>query len=647
MFSRPSADGLSPERRFELMISGVRDYAIYFLDRQGFVSSWNAGAERFKGYRADEIIGRHFSVFYTPEDQASGLPARALRTALADGKFETEAWRVRKDGSCFWASVVLDPIFDEAGEHVGFVKITRDISERKAAQEALLESERSFRLLVQGVTDYAIFMLSPEGIVTNWNPGAQRIKGYTEQEIVGRHFGCFYTEEDREKGMPAATLIRASTEGRSEHEGWRVRRDGTRFWAHVVVDAIRDSDGHLLGFAKVTRDVTERREAAAALERANAQLFQAQKMEAIGQLTGGIAHDFNNLLAVISSSLDVLGTQPPPHVAARMQDAMRRAVTRGSTLTQQLLSFARQQPLKPETCQLDEVIEGFESMLRRAVPSSMSLEIRASSGDSLVNVDVVRFEAALLNLVVNARDAIAGSGQIDIRTGSAELRDGDVPSLRAGRYLRVQVTDTGCGMSPEIIARATEPFFTTKEPGKGTGLGLSQVYGFISQSGGAVDIASEPGRGTTVSLYLPAVEHPAATAARLPATDVAETVLVVDDESEVLEATAELFRSIGYAVVTASTAAEAISRLERDSEIDFLFTDVVMSGAMDGLELARRARHMRSGLRVVVASGHISPSRHGDGELDDFVFIAKPYRLAELARAMRRAAEASRRAQDA
>lgn len=197
-----TGNDLSPDRRFELMISGVRDYAIYFLDPVGHVSSWNAGAERFKGYRAVEIIGHHFSVFYTPEDREAGLPERALRTALTEGKFEQEGWRQRKDGTRFWASVVLDPIFDQAGEHVGFVKITRDISERKANQEALLESERRFRLLVQGVTDYALFMLSPEGIVTNWNAGAERIKGYTEMEIVGRHFSCFYTEEDREKECP-------------------------------------------------------------------------------------------------------------------------------------------------------------------------------------------------------------------------------------------------------------------------------------------------------------------------------------------------------------------------------------------------------------------------------------------------------------
>jgi PAS domain S-box-containing protein len=424
--------GLSEERRFEMLVTSIRDYAIYMLNPEGFINSWNAGAERFKGYSAHEIIGQHFSVFYTEEDRRSGKPARALQTSREQGKFEDEGWRVRRDGTRFWASVVVDPIRDPSGRLIGFAKITRDITERKAAEEALRESEDRFRLLVQSVTDYAIYMISPTGVITNWNTGAERIKGYKREEIVGSNFAVFYTEEDRAKDMPAQTLATAATEGRFEQESWRVRQDGTRFWAHVVVDAIRDEAGKLLGFAKVTRDITERKQAAEALERANAALFQSQKMEAIGQLTGGIAHDFNNLLAVISSSVDVLATRAQNYADKKVLDAMRRAVERGALMTQQLLSFARQQPLMVEKYDLNAVISSFEPVLRRAGNSAIEMEIRLTRHVKTVLLDAARFEAALLNLVVNARDAMPDGGKLVVAVENVELGSG-----RSGGWRRV------------------------------------------------------------------------------------------------------------------------------------------------------------------------------------------------------------------
>jgi len=297
---------LEEAARYRILVEAVTDYAIYMLDPGGVVTSWNAGAQRFKGYRADEIIGRHFSEFYTEEDRLAGLPAVVLATAVREGKFEGEGWRVRKDGTRFWAHVVVDPIRNYRGELTGFAKVTRDLTERREAEEALRLSEEQFRLLVQGVTDYAIFMLSPEGIVSNWNAGAQRIKGYAPQEIIGRHFSQFYTEEDRLAGLPQRALETAIRDGRFENEGWRVRKDGTRFWSHVVIDPIRDDNGKLLGFAKITRDATERKQTQESLERAREALFQSQKMDAVGQLTGGVAHDFNNLLMAILGSLELL-----------------------------------------------------------------------------------------------------------------------------------------------------------------------------------------------------------------------------------------------------------------------------------------------------------------------------------------------------
>src|SRR3569623_1951404 len=353
------ADPITDEQRFQLLVAGVRDYAIYMLTPEGYVRSWNAGAQRFKGYLAEEIIGRHFSCFYTPEDKAAGVPASSLRIALTEGKFETEGWRVRKDGTRCWASVVIDPIHDDGEDLVGFAKVTRDITERKMAYDALRESEEQFRLLVQGVTDYAIFMISPIGEVTNWNVGARRIKGYTQDEIIGAHFSRFYTQEDLAKGLPATALSTAAREGRFEHEGWRVRKDGSKFWAMVVLDAIRNEKGELIGFAKVTRDITEKRMAAEALEKANAALFQSQKMEAIGQLPGGVAHDFNNILAVLASGLDLLAARMQDRRDIKVVESMHRAVQRGATLTQQLLSFARRQPLKVGKYHLNNVISNF------------------------------------------------------------------------------------------------------------------------------------------------------------------------------------------------------------------------------------------------------------------------------------------------
>ena len=630
----PSPGDVSGEESFQLLVAGVRDYAIFMLDAEGFIKTWNAGAQRFKGYAPREILGQHFSVFYTESDRAGGRPEFALRTARDEGKFEDEGWRVRKDGSQFWASVVIDPLRDDSGKLIGFAKITRDITDRKMAQEALRESEEQFRLLVQGVTDYAIYMLSPAGEVTNWNVGAERIKGYTREEILGRHFSCFYTDEDRASGLPALTLSTAAAEGRAEREGWRVRKDGSRFWAHVVVDAIRNGAGDLVGFAKVTRDVTERKQAAEALERANAALFQSQKMESLGQLTGGVAHDFNNLLAVMSNGLDVLSLRVQDHADLKMLETMQRAVARGATLTQQLLSFARQQPLKVERCNLNAVIRGFEAVLRRAGNSTIELEIRPEPQPRPVLLDVARFEAALLNLIVNARDAMPAGGKIAITVENVEVREGTVGSLVEGPYVKVSVADTGSGMPPEVAERAFEPFFTTKEVGKGTGLGLSQVYGFISQSGGDVLIRSEPDMGTVVSMYLPIAKSASGDADSL-AGPTLDTVLVVEDEPDLLDATAALFRSLGYEVLTASNGAEAMNALGRRDDIRVLFTDVVMPKGIDGIQLARSTRDRHPEIRIVLASGYPLPALKAQhGNLDDFAFIHKPYRLADLVRTL-------------
>lgn len=621
------------DQRFQLLVSGISDYAIYMLDPDGRVNSWNVGAQRFKGYVASEIIGEHFSRFHTPEDRAAGLPERALKQALDEGKYEGEGWRVRKDGSRFWASVVIDPIHDGNGRFVGYAKITRDITERRNAQEALRESERNFRLLMNGVTDYAIYMLSPTGIVSNWNAGAERIKGYSESDIVGQHFSRFHSPEDQAAGIPAMSLATAARVGRYETEGRRLRKDGSGFLAHVIIDAIRDENGQLLGFAKITRDITEKHKAAQDLELANAALFQSQKLQAIGQLTGGVAHDFNNLLAVISSGLDVMSMMPQLRAEPKLLESMRRAVDRGATLNQQLLSFARQQPLQPGRHNINDLVDGFESVLQRAVNAGIEFDIQAAPGLWTTMIDAARFEATLLNLVVNARDAMPEGGQLLIQTSNIELLKNQVGTLDAGPYVRVLVADTGHGMTPEVASRVFDPFFTTKEVGKGTGLGLSQVHGLINQSGGDVHVESSPGAGARISLYLPAIDTHAEPVPEVRRT---ERILIVDDEPDLLDMASSLCRSIGYDVLIATSGAEAMKVVQRHPDIDVLFTDVVMPQGTNGIQLARWARSKHPNMHIVLASGHPLPAlRSEHGDLAEFEFIAKPYRLAEMAAAVR------------
>lgn len=619
---------------FRLLVANITDYALYMLSPAGYVISWNPGAERFKGYAPAEVIGQHFSRFYTEEDRAVNLPARALQIAIDEGKFEDEGWRLRKDGRRFWASVVIDPVWDNEGTLIGFAKITRDITERKKAAEALHASEEQFRLLVQGVMDYAIYMLSPDGTITSWNSGAVRIKGYQHPEAMGTHFSRFYTEEDRATGLPMAALKTAAEEGRFEGEGWRVRKDGSRFWAHVVIDPIRNALGELIGYAKVTRDITERRHAAEALERAKEALFQSQKLEAIGTLTGGIAHDFNNLLSVVVNGIEILAKELQTPTSIKVLEIVRRSVTQGTNLTQQLLTFARKRPLKQDKYNVNSVIGSFDAVLRRAVKSSISFKMKLDPLLPSAIIDASQFEAALLNLVVNAGDAMPAGGTITLSTEQVELRKNALDELPAGRYVKVTVSDTGMGMTPEVAAQAVEPFFTTKEVGKGTGLGLSQVYGTIKQFGGGLAIETAVGSGTAVSLFMPAQERGEDELAADSATD-NERVLVVDDQADVLDMTIELFRNMGYEVLSANNGKDALAILETMPHVDILFSDVVMPG-ISGIDLAREARSLIPKIKVILASGyHAGSLTINNSGAEDYKFVKKPYRMAEIAKILR------------
>jgi PAS domain S-box-containing protein len=625
----PTEDG-----RYRLLVEAVTDYAIYMLDPTGVVSSWNPGAQRFKGYLPHEIIGQHFSKFYTEKDRKDGLPQRALATAVAEGKFENEGWRVRKDGSRFWAAVVIDPIRSPTGEIVGFAKITRDLTERKASELMLKRSEEQFRLLVQGVTDYAIYMLDLDGNVSNWNAGAQRIKGYLPGEIVGRHFSTFYTEEDRARGEPARALQRARDEGKFEKEGWRVRKDGSRFWAYVVIDPLRDETGQIFGYAKITKDVTERKEAQEKLDRTREALNQSQKMEAIGHLTGGIAHDFNNLLMAVLSSLELIRKRLPddPKIAMLFDNAVQGA-QRGTVLTKRMLAFARRQELNKETIVIPDLVRGMSDMLQRALGQSISIETRFPLRLSAVTADANQLEMALLNLAVNSRDAMPDGGLITISARDETVEAGNAQGLDPGRYVCLRVADTGRGMDEETLRRATEPFFTTKGRGKGTGLGLPMVHGLAEQFGGRFELRSSPDQGTVASLWLPVSKAAAARPPELrePAGPSARfheplTVMAIDDDPLVLTNAVAMLEDLGHTAVAAASGRQALEYLRNGETVDLVVTDQIMPD-MIGTELAQAIHKDWPQLPVILATGfaEIGP---GESELPR---LSKPFTQNELA----------------
>jgi PAS domain S-box-containing protein len=617
------------------MVEAVTDYAIFMLDPSGCITSWNSGAARLKGYRAEEVLGRHFSIFFGEEERTAGRPHALLDTVRRAGRCESEGWRVRKDGSTFWALAVLDAVHDEEGRLIGFAKITRDMTERRAAEEALRESERRFRLLVDGVIDHAIYMLDPQGRVTKWNSGAQRIKGYRAHEIIGDHFSRFFTEEDRQAGLPARAIEQAAREGKFASEGWRVRKDGTRFWASAVLDAIRDESGELIGFAKVTRDITDQRRAQQRLEETRAQLFQAQKMEAIGQLTGGIAHDFNNLLTVILGGADMAERLAGDNEKLkRILGNMRHAVKRGENLTRQLLAFSRRQSLKPQVIDLREQIGVFTDLLSRSLRGDIDLVTDIAPDLLPAEVDPSELELALLNIGLNARDAMPHGGTIRIASHNVPWRDR--PAGLDIDLVAVSISDTGTGIPENIRERVIEPFFTTKGTGKGSGLGLSQAYGFASQSGGTMTIDSAVGQGTTVTFYLPMAKSLPAGAvdeSRTPRLQGSGRVLVVEDEPRIAELAVSLLEDAGFTARVASNAQSAIDELVRN-EIDVVFSDIMLPGGMNGAELALLVRAQFPRIRVLLATGYAEAVTNELAR--DFPLIPKPYDQSTLVGALSR-----------
>jgi PAS domain S-box-containing protein len=552
----------------------------------------------------------------------------------------------REIAGAFTVPAIAGGVLALACMAVGAGVVLRTCRNFARLETARHESEERFHLFVQAVTDYAIYTLDPRGYVTSWNAGAERIKGYAAEEIIGEHVSRFYTEEDRKAGAPEDALEQAAREGKYETEAWRVRKDGRRFWASVVIDPVRDAKGRLVGFAKVTRDISERLQHEEALEQTRAALAQSQKMEAVGQLSGGIAHDFNNLLHVIKNAADLVQQRLPaadPDVQ-RYVGMVKRNVERAAGLTQHLLAFSRRQPLAPKRIDPNQILSGVTELLQQALGEGIGIETVHGSGVWPVFIDPNQLETAILNLAINARDAMPAGGRLTIETTNAFLDETYAAAhqeVRSGQYAMIAVSDSGTGMSKEVVEKAFEPFFTTKGAG-GSGLGLSQVFGFIKQSGGHVKIYSEPGEGTTVKIYLPrlAAAESAETAAEAPPVPLEagkETILAVEDDDDVRAFTAEVLSDLGYRVLVASDARTALDLLEREPHVDLLFTDVGLPDGVNGRQLADEAHRRRPGLRVLFTTGYARNAIVHHGRLDPGVdVLMKPFSQAEMAGKIRR-----------
>jgi PAS domain S-box-containing protein len=471
---------------------------------------------------------------------------------------------------------------------------------------ALNSAKRHFQMLIEGVVDYAIFALDKEGHVASWNSGAQKVMGYAAEEVIGKNFGIFYRPDERRAGAPNRALELAIQRGKHEVEGWRIRKNGTPVFITGSVSSVLDDAGDLIGFANILRDATERRDAHEKLVQAREQLAMAQKMEAIGKLTGGIAHDFNNLLMIIGGSAQIFARLLDPKLP-RAIEAIQTAAKRGESLTRQLLTFSRHQPLNPMIVDLNESIRNMRTMIESSLRGNIVYDENVGDGVWPVKVDLAELELAIVNIAVNARDAMPNGGRFSLSVSNATV-DQEIGENRA--FVAISFSDTGTGIPPNLLSKMFDPFFTTKEVGKGTGLGLSQVYGFAHQAGGTVTADSKVGQGTTITICLPSCGEQQVTSGEVSAARTktqysnGQTVLVVDDSADVAEVTSSLFEHLGYDTIYRESAEAALELLEDGTKIDLVFSDIVMPGTIDGIGLAREIRSRYPELPVVLTTGY-------------------------------------------
>jgi PAS domain S-box-containing protein len=626
------------ERDFELLVRSVTDYAIFMLDTTGHVTSWNSGAEKIKGYSAEEIIGRHFSCFYIPEDRAAGIPQLALTTALREGRYEQEGWRLRKDGTRFWANVVLDPVWDD-GTLIGFAKVTRDATTRRSAELALFESERRFRGIVNTALD-AFAQIDQEGRITEWNPQAHELFGWSREQVLGKPLAslCFPPTDTSTSNWLAS--VWENKKARQTHQFQAVNRAGRYFTAELNASVLTLSSGPLMNI--FMRDLSEKIQM-------ETQLRQSQKMEALGQLTGGIAHDFNNILQAIASSLEVVElighkeqfTKADKHI----QNALG-SVRRAAALTHRLLAFARRQALDAQAVDVDMLVSGMSELLRQSIGEHISLELALPDDLWPAHCDANQLENAILNLAINARDAMPHGGRLRIE--AANVNGDDPAAFNAldpqGSYVKITVADSGTGMPADVKERAFDPFYTTKAVGQGTGLGLSMVYGFARQSGGHCVIDSELGEGTRITVLLPRHVGPMQSSVEQTANvgrpaARGEHILLVEDQSVVRDAITDVLGKLGYTVAQASDGLEGISIALAGEPFDLIITDLGLPG-VNGRSLADTVRSRQPHVPVLLMTGYDANAAKSTTDLPaGMALLSKPFNVNSLNEQVRRLIE--------
>jgi PAS domain S-box-containing protein len=603
------------EERFKLLVESVRDYAIFMLNPDGVVLTWNAGAERFKGYRADEIIGQHFSRFYTPEALAQKLPEQELKTAREVGVFEDEGWRVRKDGTLFWANVVITAMRNAQGEFIGFAKITRDLTERRAHEEDLRRSEERFRLLVEGVGEYAIFMLDPNGRVATWNVGAERIKGYKPHDIIGQHFSIFYPSEAKESGWPDHELREATEKGSFVDTGWRIRKDGTRFWANVTITALRDAAGRLIGYAKLTRDLTDAKRAEA-IELANkhheemldaersARMAAQRATQLKDEFLATLSHELRTPLNAILGWTQILlrGEAPGgPGAQKKAVEVIDRNARAQVQLIDDLLDLSR---IMTGKIRLELQQISFASVVEAAVDSAMpsadtkDIRLKAIYGASrdIVSADAARLQQVVWNLLTNAIKFTPKGGQVHVLI------------QRVNSHVELSISDTGIGIPesylPHVFDRFSQRDGSTTRTYGGLGLGLAICKQLVELHGGSIRAASGgEGKGATFFVHLPLSivqledekyprVHPTAETQAIESFALPNLegvhVFSVDDERDARELLQAVLEARGAKVTSFNSAEDALAAL-KTSKPSVLVCDIGMP-KMDGYQLIRTLR---------------------------------------------------------